>query len=233
MGAVAAGLATLGFVLRHDIPAITVRTAVVLKPSDAFASIVSVRACASALFGAHRQCSNGTGWSVAPGLFVTDAHVVGRLPGVRSGADEELVDFDVLDADFATHRAQVLRADAAHDVAVLRADLFLPSLVLGDTAPSPGAGATAICSGVTLAITHGDDAGPQGLAMAGRIGTIIHPDVAGYPPTLINLEGIVVPHGCSGGPVIVDGGVAAVLEAQSAGASQAIPAAQVRDLLYG
>ncbi|MCC6831440.1 MAG: MarP family serine protease [Thermoleophilia bacterium] len=126
----------------------------------------------------------GTGWVAAPGVVVTNAHVV-------AGEDRPRV----TDAGDGTRTGTVVYADLRNDVAVVRVDgLDVPALPIG---ADPAYGAQ-------LVFTGHPDGGPLSHrpATSGGVESTFTRDAVGRPawrPFLV-LRGIVRP-GNSGGPV--------------------------------
>ncbi len=145
----------------------------------------------------------GSGWIAAPGLVVTNAHVV-------AGQDDTTVE----GSDGTPHGAQAMFFDSRNDVAVLRVgDLGGRVLRHDDEAPS----------GEPVAILGYPEDGPF-TAVAGRLGptrTVISDDAYGRGPVsrrMTSLRGR-IRSGNSGGPVVDKNGrvVATVFAATTSG----------------
>jgi S1-C subfamily serine protease len=142
----------------------------------------------------------GTAFSVAPGLFVTNAHVV-------AGADRV-----ELRGTAGSGEGTVVLFDPALDVALVRApDLRLPALEL--TAEAPGRG--------TIGAALGHPNGAELTALPAAVTTQIRAqgrDIYGRNQVvrdILELRAAVEP-GVSGGPfVLVDGDVGGVIFAES------------------
>lgn len=166
---------------------------------------------------------SGTGWIAAPGVVVTNAHVV-------AGQDDTTVQVrgegDRLDA-------RAIAFSAADDIAVLRVEgLDAPSLRIAPEAPRGRAGA----------ILGFPRNGPYDVRAA-RLGDtrrVLSPDAYGrgpFPRTITSFRGNVRP-GNSGGPVVdARGRVAATVFAATRGSGTkggfAVPNDIVRKLLDG
>lgn len=216
----------LNALARFDpLPSIAGPGADVAPPSRAVLSTPGVRAAAPSVVRVlGTACGlgvEGSGWVAAPGLVVTNAHVVAgehdtvvQAPGDASGGrPATLVHFDVRD-----------------DVAVLRVDgLAAPALALAE---DPAAGTAGAILGYPLN-------GPFDVE-AGRIGatrTVISEDAYGRGPvrrSVTPLRGR-VRSGNSGGPVVdADGRVlTTVFAATTSGrpGGYGVPSAVVRDAL--
>jgi S1-C subfamily serine protease len=147
----------------------------------------------------------GSGWVAAPGLVVTNAHVV-------AGEDNTVVQVAGRAPDL---RAAVVGFDAHDDIAVLRVHgLGVPPLRISSSAPA----------GRTAAILGYPEDGPFS-AEPGRIGstgTVRTEDAYGQGPvtrSITSLRGVVRP-GNSGGPVVDGAGrvLATVFAAITSGA---------------
>lgn len=158
----------------------------------------------------------GSGWIAAPGVVVTNAHVVaGQDDTTVSGLDATAIAFDPRD-----------------DVAVLR----VPGLA-GEALPlarSPRSGTPAAILGFPLD-------GPYRVrpARLGRTSTVLTQDAYGRGPvrrTIVGLRGL-VQSGNSGGPVVDGRGrvVATVFAATTSGprGGYGVPNARVSDVLAG
>lgn len=162
----------------------------------------------------------GSGWVVAPGMIVTNAHVV-------AGQTETTVEtFDGLSAD-----ATPIAYDPKNDIAVLSAGLDRPPLPMLARAPS---GTSAAVLGYPLD-------GPLRItpARAGATERVIGEDAYGAGPferSMVTLRGR-VQHGNSGGPLLdVEGRVlgtvfAATTEGPAGGL--AVPNKVVRRIVEG
>lgn len=129
----------------------------------------------------------GSGWIAAPGLVVTNAHVV-------AGED----DTSITTQDGASLNAEVVHYDPANDLALLSIDTDLPPLSLA-TGPEPGTGA---------AVLGYPENGPYAAAPArlGETRDTVSEDSYGDGPIsrpIASLRGV-VRSGNSGGP-LVDG----------------------------
>ena len=192
-------------------------------PGDAVAAGIARAASGSVVRVEAAACGSldtGTGFAIAPGVVVTNAHVV-------AGAADVFVSSG---SDAGGHRrhASVVLFDPSLDVAVLRVSgLGVPAL--GWTTAEPARGAT----GVALGHPHGGalTAVPAAVAAtymaAGR-------DLSGRGPVdrpILELRAAIEP-GDSGGPfVLADGSVGGVVFAESRtdpGVGYALTAAVVR-----
>ena len=159
----------------------------------------------------------GSGWVAAPGLVVTNAHVVAGMKDAR---------VDRGDGDY--RDAAVVAFDARDDVAVLRVErLRAAPLVLVDPV-----------EGRAVAILGYPENGPF-TATPGRIGQtgiVLTDDAYGRGPirrSVTTLRGT-VRHGNSGGPAVDgQGRVQATIFAARVGSASgyAVPSAQVREAL--
>lgn len=174
-------------------PALAGPSAPVAPPDAAIANDPDVlRAGASIVRVLGTACGlgiEGSGWVAAPGLVVTNAHVV---------AGQQ--DTTVTTQDGATLEARAHHFEPANDLAVLRVDADLPSLRL---APDPQPGTPG-------AILGYPENGPYALAPA-RLGTTqeaISEDSYGRGPIrrqIASLRGA-VRSGNSGGPIVDSAG---------------------------
>ena len=132
----------------------------------------------------------GSGWVAAPGIVVTNAHVV-------AGQDDTTVGFEGSDA---RHDATAVFYDSGNDLALLRVD------DLGDAAPLEIAEAPS--SGTTGAVIGYPENGPRQISPArvGQTATVISEDAYGNGPIRRQLTALrgEVRSGNSGGP-LVDG----------------------------
>jgi S1-C subfamily serine protease len=160
----------------------------------------------------------GSGWVAAPGLIVTNAHVV---------AGEE--DTTVTDADGATYDATAVHFDPENDLAILSADV--------SAAPLRVSGTTA--TGTSAAVIGYPENGPLATipARLGSTGEVISQDSYGRGPVrrqITSLRGF-VRSGNSGGPIVdTDGRVLGVVFAATTSRPAggfAVPTAQVEDAL--
>jgi S1-C subfamily serine protease len=141
----------------------------------------------------------GSGWVAAPGLVVTNAHVV-------AGQD----DTTVTTGDGASLDALAVHYDPANDLALLRVDVSIPAL---DLAPSPRRGR----SGAVLGYPEN---GPYTLTPArlGETRSVLSEDSYGRGPfrrRIVFLRGS-VRSGNSGGPLVdADGRVLATVFAST------------------
>jgi S1-C subfamily serine protease len=131
----------------------------------------------------------GSGWVAAPGLIVTNAHVI---------AGEE--DTTVSNADGASWSATAVHLDPKNDLAVLRSDLPAPPLRLAGTSSS----------GTTAAVIGYPENGPLAITPArlGSTGEVISQDSYGRGPVrrrITSLRGF-VRSGNSGGPMVDEAG---------------------------
>jgi S1-C subfamily serine protease len=170
-------------------PSITGPTTPVAPPDAAIASDPEVRqASRSVVRVLGTACGlgvEGSGWVAAPGLVVTNAHVI---------AGEE--DTTVTTIDGASLDAVPVRYDPANDLAVLQISASLPPLPI---APNPQRGA----SGAVLGYPEN---GPFAVSVArmGDVSTVISEDAYGNGPIqrqIASLRGH-VRSGNSGGPLI-------------------------------
>lgn len=170
-------------------PSITGPTTPVAPPDAAIASDPEVRqASRSVVRVLGTACGlgvEGSGWVAAPGLVVTNAHVI---------AGEE--DTTVTTIDGASLDAVPVRYDSANDLAVLQISASLPPLPI---APNPQRGA----SGAVLGYPEN---GPFAVSVArmGEVSTVISEDAYGNGPIqrqIASLRGH-VRSGNSGGPLI-------------------------------
>lgn len=164
----------------------------------------------------------GSGWVAAPGIVVTNAHVVAgesdtevQVGGAGTGFPAEVLDFDAHD-----------------DIAVLRVpELPLPALRLS-TDPRPGTGAAIL----GYPLDGGYDAQPGRIGQASVVST---ENAYGQGPVLrsiVAVRGRVRP-GNSGGPMVDAGGrVVATVFAALTGATRpggfAVPDALVREQIH-
>jgi len=158
----------------------------------------------------------GSGWAVAPGLVVTNAHVI-------AGSDDTTVTTQggvELDATPVYYGPE-------HDLALLRVGANLPTLPISDRRES----------GADVAVLGYPENGPYAVSPArlGETRPTISEDSYGNGPverTIVALRGS-VRSGNSGGPLVDGGGrvVGTVFAATTAGAPGgfAIPAEDVRD----
>lgn len=160
----------------------------------------------------------GTGWVAAPGLVVTNAHVV-------AGEDRP----EVTDARDDSRPGTVVYADLRNDVALVRVEgLGVPALRV---AADPRYGAR-------LVFTGHPDGGPlrQRSAVSGGVETTFTRDAVGRPAwrRFLVLRGIVRP-GNSGGPVTDGAGRVVGMIAAGDGdrLGFAVPVAQLRAALTG
>ncbi len=131
----------------------------------------------------------GSGWAAAPGIVVTDAHVV-------AGVERPVVDR----RDGATLAATVIAFDAHNDVALLRVP-GLRALALERTEAKPGT------AGALLGFPEN---GPYEATpvRVGRTLSLVGRDAYGHFPTVRRVTAIrgVIREGNSGGPVVDDQG---------------------------
>ncbi|MEA5453830.1 MarP family serine protease [Sinomonas sp. JGH33] len=162
------------------------------------------------------QNQTGSGFVVAPGRVMTNAHVVAGVP-------EPVVELQNTGA----RTAHVVYFDGVHDLAVLAVDgLPLPALTLTGNSP---AGTSAAFGGYPLG-------GPFAMRPAVIQGTttVLAPDIYGanaVPKTVYQISGQ-VQQGNSGGPLLtLDGAVTGVVFAKSEntdGVGYAITMSEVR-----
>jgi S1-C subfamily serine protease len=187
-------------------PSITAPTTPVAPPDAAIAADPDVRrASRSVVRVLGTACGlgvEGSGWVAAPGLVVTNAHVI---------AGEE--DTTVNTIDGASLEAVPVRYDPDNDLAVLRIDAPIPSLPL---APDPRRGT----AGAVLGYPEN---GPYAVSAArmGETSTVISEDAYGNGPierVIASLRGR-VRGGNSGGPLVDAGGraMATVFAATTSG----------------
>ncbi len=171
-------------------PSVTGPEARVAPPNSAIANDPDVQAAGNSVVRVlGTACGlgvSGSGWVAAPGLVVTNAHVV-------AGEDDTTVtppggaQLDVTPVHF----------DARNDLAVLRADGL-------DASPLPTAGAAA--QGAEGAVLGYPENGPFTIAPArlGRTGTVISQDAYGRGPVRREMTSFraKVRSGNSGGPVV-------------------------------
>ena len=143
----------------------------------------------------------GTAFSVAPGYFVTNAHVVAgaKTIGLVQGSEDPV-------------KATVVLFDAKLDVAILRAPgLRLPTLALARQAPERGT------IGVTLGFSSGEEMVVDPAAVSALV-TATGRDLYGRTAVeraVVELRAPVEP-GDSGGPFVLESGVVgAVVFAES------------------
>ncbi len=146
------------------------------------------------------QIQEGSGFIVAPGLVVTNAHVVAGIPApmVEDGAGR--------------HRTTVVLFDPSYDLAVLRVDgLDEPALALDPGAVPRGTGAAVLGYPGGGSFTYGGAGVMAEFEAEGR-------DIYGQGLTLrevYELQAVVRP-GNSGGPLVLpDGRVAGVVFSRS------------------
>lgn len=187
-------------------PSIAGATGQVASPDPAIASDPDVRqARRSVVRVLGTACGlgvEGSGWVAAPGLVVTNAHVV-------AGED----DTTVTTADGALLDAEPVLYDPANDLAVLRIDASLQPLTIAPEAPRGTAGA----------VLGYPENGPYAVAAA-RIGdthAVISEDAYGNGPinrSIAFLRGT-VRSGNSGGPLVDSSGrvMATVFAATTSG----------------
>jgi S1-C subfamily serine protease len=170
-------------------PSIGGSAAPVAPPDPAIASDPDVRrASRSVVRVLGTACGlgvEGSGWVAAPGLVVTNAHVV---------AGEN--DTTVTTVDGALLEAQPVHYDPGNDLALLRIDAPLPTL---EIAPDPR-------RGITGAVLGYPENGPYAAAAArlGETNTVISEDAYGNGPidrSIASLRGR-VRSGNSGGPLV-------------------------------
>jgi S1-C subfamily serine protease len=168
------------------------------------ASIVLVVACVP---GDASSCRSSTAFAVAPGLYVTAFHA--------------LLGADVVTLSSASHGTavgEVVRADDASDLVVLRSSLRLPALRTA-AAVTAGEGAAVVCS--RRAITSDGLAGRPATYTGQVGGAPIRVADGGRHLLLERVAGAASVLGCSGSPVVDrDGAVTGVLlagDGQSAG----------------
>lgn len=162
----------------------------------------------------------GSGWAAAPGIVVTNAHVI-------AGQD----DTTVTTQDGASLEATLVGIDVRNDLALLRIGAELPAL---PTAPAPRRGTP------TAALGYPEN-GPYAVSptRVGETRQVISEDSYGRGPirrTIISLRGT-VRSGNSGGPVVdargrVLGTIFAATASGPAG-GYAVPPALVRRMLAG
>jgi S1-C subfamily serine protease len=189
------------------LPSITGPSANVAPPQPQIARTAGVaRASRSVVRVDGTACGlaiEGSGWVAAPGIVVTNAHVV-------AGEQDTTVQVGGRSPSLPS---QAIEFDPADDIAVLRVpDLDVPSLVL---APEPA-------SGTPGAILGYPENGPFDVqpARVGRTQTVLTQDAYGRGPVsrlLTPLRGLVRP-GNSGGPLVdVDGRVLTTVFAATTG----------------
>ncbi|HEU4906428.1 MAG TPA: MarP family serine protease [Solirubrobacterales bacterium] len=170
-------------------PSISGPTAPVSPPDPAIAADPDVRrAGRSVVRVLGTACGlgvEGSGWVGAPGLVVTNAHVI---------AGEE--DTRVITIDGASLEAEPVRYDIENDLAVLRIDAAVPPLEIA-AAPKRGTGG---------AVLGYPENGPYaaGAARLGDVNTVISEDAYGNGPirrSIAFLRGK-VRSGNSGGPLV-------------------------------
>ena len=170
-------------------PSISGQTTPVAPPDRAIASDPDVRrASRSVVRVLGTACGlgvEGSGWVAAPGLVVTNAHVV-------AGED----DTSVTTVDGASLEATPVRYDPGNDLALLSIDASIPSL---EIAPDPQAGT----AGAVLGYPEN---GPYAVTAArmGETSTVISEDAYGDGPihrSIAFLRGS-VHSGNSGGPLV-------------------------------
>jgi S1-C subfamily serine protease len=171
------------------LPRIAAPTTTPAPPDAAIASDPDVRrASRSVVRVLGAACGlgvEGSGWVAAPGLVVTNAHVV-------AGEDETTV----ATVDGASLDATPVRYDPADDIAVLRIDASIPAL---EIAPEPQSGT----SGAVLGYP-GNGAYAVAAARLGETSTAISEDSYGRGPidrSIAFLRGS-VRSGNSGGPLV-------------------------------
>jgi S1-C subfamily serine protease len=164
----------------------------------------------------------GSGWVAAPGLVVTNAHVV-------AGEDDTTVNLQ----DGTQFDATAVHYDPRNDLAVLAVEgLDLPPLALGDGRRGDDAAVIGYPGNGPLAFTP---------ARLGRTGTVTSDDSYGRGPVARRMTPFRadVRSGNSGGPVVdLDGDVVTTVFAASAGASDeatglGVPNSVVRRALNG
>ncbi len=187
-------------------PSLTGPTTQVRPPNPAIAADPDVRRASSSVVRVlGTACGlgvEGSGWVAAPGLVVTNAHVV-------AGED----DTSVTTIDGASLEATPVRYDPANDLAVLRIDAPLPALGLASDPQRGTAGA----------VLGYPENGPYA-ATAARMGdttTVVSDDSYGNGPirrSISFLRGS-VRSGNSGGPLVDAGGnvMATVFAATTSG----------------
>lgn len=215
----------LGALNRVDpAPAIAGPTTPVAPPDPAIASDPAVRRARSSVVRVlGTACGlgvEGSGWVAAPGLVVTNAHVV---------AGE--TDTTVTTLDGALLEAEPVHYDPRNDLAVLRVDAPLPSLRMSPD-PRPGT------AGAVLGYPEN---GPYAVAAArlGETSAVVSEDSYGNGPidrSIAFLRGS-VRSGNSGGPLVDSGGrvMATVFAAATSGppGGFAVPNDEVRAALAG
>jgi S1-C subfamily serine protease len=177
----------------------------VALPADAVAAGIARAASGSVVRVESVACGvidTGTGFAIAPGVFVTNAHVVAGSPDVYvSSASAGL-----------RRRATVVLFDPSLDVAVLQA-VGIDVAILRWTATEPARGATGVALGHPLggALTAIPAAVAAAYTASGR-------DLSGQGRVdrpILELRAAIEP-GDSGGPfVLADGSVGGVVFAQS------------------
>ncbi len=192
-------------------------------PDAATASRIARRASGSVVRVEAAACGvleTGTGFATAPGVVVTNAHVVAGAPGVVVSSDAE--------SGRPRRPATVVLFDPALDVAVLRVPgLDVPSLRWAAEDPARGAVGVALGHPNGAPLTAIPGAVATAYVAAGRdlagTGTVDRP--------ILELRAAIEP-GDSGGPfVLADGTVGGVVFAQSRSDAQvgyALAAAVVR-----
>lgn len=204
--------AVLNALARLDpLPSITGPIPDVSPPESAVARAPGVRSASRSVVRvigtACGLAIEGSGWVAAPGLVVTNAHVV-------AGEQDTTVQ---VHGSSPTLPARAIAFDPTNDIAVLRVpELELPSLRLLDTPPS----------GVSGAILGYPENGPFSAqpARTGRTQTVTTQDAYGrgpIPRLLTPLRGLVRP-GNSGGPLVDSaGGVLSTVFAGTVGSRSA------------
>jgi len=174
-------------------------------------AIVLMSACDTPAAGAKGPtCRFATAWSPVPHLFITAAHALrGHLSVILSTRTR------------GDHVATVALLDSAHDLAVLRSDLDLPSL---DQARDAGDGdrLVAICS--RRAVAYQGHPGQDGLYEGELSGAPIRAQAPSQDLLLERVAGARSVLGCSGGPVIDEAGaVAGITVAGDGGSADMVP----------
>jgi S1-C subfamily serine protease len=203
-------------------PSITGPTTPVARPDAAVASDPDVRRASRSIVRVlGTACGlgvEGSGWVAAPGLVVTNAHVI-------AGEDDTTVNT----IDGASLEAVPVRYDPANDLAVLQIGASIPPLPIAPVAPRGTAGA----------VLGYPENGPYAVSAArmGDVNTVISEDAYGNGPIqrqIASLRGR-VRSGNSGGPLVDPSGrvMATVFAATTSGppGGFAIPNDVVRSAL--
>jgi hypothetical protein len=181
-------------------------------------SIVLVTACRPG--GAPTDCRSATGFSIAPGLFLTVGHALLGAVQVTLGS-----------ATRGTAPAQVEQSDDVNDVVLLRSTLVLPSLAAATSAVS-GERAIVVCSRRAIAA---DGLAGRPATYVGRVGgPPIRVDQGSRELLLERVAGAASVLGCSGSPVLNSrGAVTGVLVGGDGGSAGMVDVSDLDELIPG